>query len=130
MTLCPIELSVIKRSVQRVHALLPLTLIVSMATGCSEEGPATTASDAGSAQEDSTHQSGDMAHQDMHQSDVLGLDSSPADTSSDLSFPDGLVVLNEIACHGEDWIELVNIGMESKDISGWLLNDDAETETA
>ncbi len=32
-------------------------------------------------------------------------------------------VLNEIDCHGRDWIELVNPGTETTDLSGWSLTD-------
>src|SRR4051812_565015 len=34
------------------------------------------------------------------------------------------VRLNEINCEGTDWVELVNTGDASADISGWLLTDD------
>lgn len=33
------------------------------------------------------------------------------------------VVINEVDCHGNDWIELLNTSNESVDISNWLLTD-------
>ena len=33
------------------------------------------------------------------------------------------VVINEVDCHGNDWIELLNTSSESVDISNWLLTD-------
>ncbi len=34
------------------------------------------------------------------------------------------VALNEVNCEGTDWVELVNTGEETVDLSGWLLTDD------
>ena len=33
------------------------------------------------------------------------------------------VVINEVDCHGNDWVELLNTSNESVDISNWLLTD-------
>jgi hypothetical protein len=41
----------------------------------------------------------------------------------------GLVVLNEVACHGRDWVEMVNISDTSQDISGWYISDKTSEES-
>ena len=40
------------------------------------------------------------------------------------------IVINEVDCHGNDWIEIGNRSSRSIDISGWLLSDKALNSTA
>ena len=40
------------------------------------------------------------------------------------------IVINEVDCHGNDWIEIGNRSSRSIDISGWKLSDKALTSTA
>lgn len=40
----------------------------------------------------------------------------------------GSIVLNEIDCHGRDWVELINTSSAALDLSGWYIADDLETE--
>ncbi len=40
------------------------------------------------------------------------------------------IVINEVDCHGNDWIEVGNRSTRSIDISGWLLSDKALNSTA
>ena len=40
------------------------------------------------------------------------------------------IVINEIDCHGNDWIEIGNRTSQSIDISGWLLSDKGLNSTA
>ena len=49
---------------------------------------------------------------------AIGLTGSSSAQASGLS-----VVVNEVDCHGNDWIELYNRSADSVDISGWILTD-------
>lgn len=40
------------------------------------------------------------------------------------------IVINEVDCHGNDWIEIGNRSTRTIDISGWLLSDKALNSTA
>lgn len=40
------------------------------------------------------------------------------------------IVINEVDCHGNDWIEVGNRSTRTIDISGWLLSDKALNSTA
>lgn len=40
------------------------------------------------------------------------------------------IVINEVDCHGNDWIEIGNRSTRAIDISGWLLSDKALNSTA
>lgn len=40
------------------------------------------------------------------------------------------IVINEVDCHGNDWIEIGNRSSQSIDISGWLLSDKKLNSTA
>jgi hypothetical protein len=40
------------------------------------------------------------------------------------------IVVNEVDCHGNDWIEIGNRSTRTIDISGWLLSDKALNSTA
>lgn len=40
------------------------------------------------------------------------------------------IVINEVDCHGNDWIEIGNRSSQTVDISGWLLSDKALNSTA
>jgi hypothetical protein len=40
------------------------------------------------------------------------------------------IVINEVDCHGNDWIEIGNRSSQAIDISGWLLSDKALDSTA
>jgi hypothetical protein len=40
------------------------------------------------------------------------------------------IVINEVDCHGNDWIEIGNRSSQSIDISGWLLTDKKLNSTA
>lgn len=40
------------------------------------------------------------------------------------------IVINEVDCHGNDWIEIGNRSSQVIDISGWLLSDKALNSTA
>ena len=40
------------------------------------------------------------------------------------------IVINEVDCHGNDWIEIGNRSARTIDISGWLLSDKALNSTA
>ena len=40
------------------------------------------------------------------------------------------IVINEVDCHGNDWIEVGNRSTRSVDISGWLLSDKSLNSTA
>ncbi len=37
-----------------------------------------------------------------------------------------VVRLNEVDCHGREWVELVNVGDGAADLTGWVLTDDLE----
>ncbi len=48
--------------------------------------------------------------------------------SGGLSPLQGAVVLNEVDCHGRDWIEVVNTSAAAIDVSGWAVADDFTKE--
>jgi len=49
-------------------------------------------------------------------------------TGDDDNNSDGGIVLNEIDCHGRDWVELINTSAASINLSGWIVADDLEEE--
>jgi len=53
---------------------------------------------------------------------VLGTTSAQAASTT--------IVINEVDCHGNDWIEIGNRSTRTIDISGWLLSDKALNSTA
>lgn len=52
--------------------------------------------------------------------------SNPGNDVAEVVEPSTDVRLNEIDCHGTDWIELVNVGDMVVDISGWIVTDSLE----
>jgi len=55
-------------------------------------------------------------------STLLGTNSAHAVSST--------IVINEVDCHGNDWIEIGNRSSQEIDISGWLLSDKGLNSTA
>ena len=52
------------------------------------------------------------------------LDTTGQDTKADMSAPAPLgVVINEISCKGDDWVELYNNSDVAVDVSGWFVSD-------
>jgi hypothetical protein len=56
---------------------------------------------------------------------TAGFCGSCGDDKSDAA---GLVILNEVACHGRDWVEIVNVSDTEQDLSGWYVADNKNKE--
>jgi hypothetical protein len=64
----------------------------------------------------------DLSNNDT--ADDTGDRSYEADSTGEGAAP----VFNEVSCHGEDWVELLNLSEEPFDLSGWGITDDGVLE--
>ncbi|MBL8680081.1 MAG: lamin tail domain-containing protein [Myxococcales bacterium] len=100
--------------------LYSLLLVAASITACAEVAPIQR--DAGPDRQSQDSASG----MDAGDNDV----SAPTDTGaapSDASSGGARLTINEIRAEGEDWIELVNVGTSTADLSGWGVTD-SETD--
>ena len=61
-------------------------------------------------------------------SSILVFSTCSSDGDGDLKTVDEGIFINEIYASGEDWVELYNSNGSAKDISGYIIHDDGETE--
>jgi hypothetical protein len=125
-------------------ALVPLTATLFL--GCGDTATSTTAADAtpgreaGGPKPDAADPPEDAAPQAPDGAPVLDAGPVPGDTTSPRDaapevdddvppVPSGRLRINEIDCHGRDWIELVNAGDSPANPNGWALTDNPEEPT-
>jgi spore coat protein CotH len=67
---------------------------------------------------------GDAPDGDVPDGDIVDGDEPDGDTTPDMKITQA-IRMNEIDCHGRDWVEIVNKSQNTSfDISGWLIADD------
>ncbi|NLH47105.1 MAG: hypothetical protein GX444_00730 [Myxococcales bacterium] len=98
------------RRIIRVLLFLLFAVLALAVWGCANSGD----------DDDDSGSDDDAADDDAADDD----DNDQSDDDSGDDTAGGTIVLNEIDCHGRDWVELVNTSAAEIDISGWYVADD------
>jgi hypothetical protein len=66
----------------------------------------------------------DLTHGRLPDGETTFTETLPTPLAPNEPGQDAHIVLNEVNCNGQDWVELVNVGENTVDLGGWVIDDD------